>query len=254
MESEWERGDERGHLGPDVGGRVVARRRPPGASVRGRLAGRRTRRTAPDPGDFLRRRREARRPGARLALLRADLALRWEAGDRVGVEWYLRPVSPTWATRPCVALIYEEFCLREEDGEAPDPAEFLARFPEVAAPLRRVLDIHGLVGSASAPRAASVSISPAAAPGRRRFPEAGQTIAGFHLVEELGRGAFARVFLRRGAAARRPAGGAEGRAARARASRRPWPGSSTPTSSRSTPTGPTRRRGCTCSACPISAG
>ena len=29
------------------------------------------------------------------------------------------------------------------------------------------------------------------------FPEAGQTIAGFHLVEELGRGAFARVFLAR---------------------------------------------------------
>ena len=29
------------------------------------------------------------------------------------------------------------------------------------------------------------------------FPEVGQTIAGYHLVEELGRGAFARVFLAR---------------------------------------------------------
>ena len=29
------------------------------------------------------------------------------------------------------------------------------------------------------------------------FPEAGETIGGFYLVEELGRGAFARVFLAR---------------------------------------------------------
>ncbi len=34
-------------------------------------------------------------------------------------------------------------------GEHPDPGEFLARFPQVAPALRRVLDIHGLVGSGS---------------------------------------------------------------------------------------------------------
>ena len=90
-----------------------------------------------------------------------------------------------------VALIYEEFCLREEDKEAPDPVEYLERFPEVATQLRRVLEIHGLVGSASVTTAALSDSSTAAI----IFPEAGQTIAGFHLVEELGRGAFARVFL-----------------------------------------------------------
>jgi serine/threonine protein kinase len=141
----------------------------------------------PDPDDFLPA-DGLDRPGARLALLRADLALRWEAGEKVGVEWY-RDRYPDLGAETLVALIYEEFCLREEDQESPDPAEYRRRFPEVASRLRRVLDIHGLVGSgqtttAHAPSATEIP-----------FPEAGQTIAGFHLVEELGRGAFARVFL-----------------------------------------------------------
>ena len=41
------------------------------------------------------------------------------------------------------------------------------------------------------------SISDGATSGAAIFPEAGQTIGGFSLVEELGRGAFARVFLAR---------------------------------------------------------
>ena len=54
-----------------------------------------------------------------------------------------------------------------------------------------MLDIHGLVGSASATTATHARADATAI----AFPEAGQTIAGFRLVEELGRGAFARVFL-----------------------------------------------------------
>ncbi len=85
-------------------------------------------------------------PGARLALLRVDLALRREAGEAVGAEWYRRRY-PDLDDETLVALIYEEFCLREDDQEDPDPAEYVARFPEVAERLRRVFDIHGLVGS-----------------------------------------------------------------------------------------------------------
>jgi serine/threonine protein kinase/tetratricopeptide (TPR) repeat protein len=141
----------------------------------------------PDPDDFLPDDPSAY-PGARLALLRADLALRWEEGERVGAEWY-RERYRDLGDETLVALIYEEFCLREEEHETPDPTEYFQRFPEVANQLRRVLEIHGLVGSASA-TTATLSDTPAVV-----FPEAGQTIAGFHLVEELGRGAFARVFL-----------------------------------------------------------
>ena len=134
--------------------------------------------------------------GARLAILRTDMALRWDVGEKVGAQWYLDRFSDL-GEDTIVALIYEEFCLREEDQEHPDPAEFLARFPQVAVGLGRVLEIHELVGSGTVPTTLSYSSSSngAATTSGRAFPEAGETIADFVLVEELGRGAFARVFL-----------------------------------------------------------
>lgn len=141
----------------------------------------------PEPDDYLGP-DPSRRPGDRLALLRADLGLRWEMGQRVGVEWY-RDRYPDLSDETLVALIYEEFCLREEEQGKAEPDEYYARFPEVAPQLRRVLDIHGLVGS-GATTALHISEESEVA-----LPETGQTIGGFHLVEELGRGAFARVFL-----------------------------------------------------------
>ncbi|QEH33598.1 Serine/threonine-protein kinase PknK [Aquisphaera giovannonii] len=139
--------------------------------------------------------------GATLAILRADLSLRWEAGDRAGAAWYLERFKDL-GEDSVVALLYEEFCLREEDGERPDPASYLARYPALAEPLRRVLDIHELIGSATATNSILGAPSMAGPGGRSAtdeppYPEAGQTIAGFYLVEELGRGSFARVFLAR---------------------------------------------------------
>jgi serine/threonine protein kinase/tetratricopeptide (TPR) repeat protein len=151
----------------------------------------------PDPDDFLDAAGSTDNgPGARLALLRADMALRWEAGEKPGTEWYLDRYSDL-SEDTIVALAYEEYCLREEDGEKPDPADYLVRFTCVARPLRRVLEIHELVGSGST--ATALALSPANAPDQSEsdFPEAGQIIDGFVLVEELGRGAFARVFLAR---------------------------------------------------------
>ena len=191
----WERGvgPRRGPPRPPVRGRLARRRRPPP----------RPRRLPPG--------RPSRPPGrpARPAPGRPRPPL--GGGETVAAESY-RDRYPDLDDETLVALIYEEFCLREEEEEAPDPAEYVARFPDLAPRLRRVLDIHGLVGSATDLGSLvddDSTDSPAVA-----FPEAGQTIAGFHLVEELGRGAFARVFLAARAAARRPAGGPEGRADR----------------------------------------
>ncbi len=144
-------------------------------------------RRRPDPADYLPGGPDAT-PAAWLALLRADLNLRWDAGEAVRVECY-RDAHPGLDAETMVALCYEEFCRREEDGEAPFPPEYDERFPDLSDRLRRVFDIHELVGNA-----ASTDLhvpGPELAP----FPEAAQTIAGFHLVEELGRGSFARVFL-----------------------------------------------------------
>ncbi len=146
-------------------------------------------RSRPDPADFLPDGPDAT-PAARLALLRADLNLRWDDGEAVRVEAY-RDRFPGLDAETLVALCYEEFCRREEDGEGPFPAEYDERFPALAERLGRVFDIHDLVGNA-----ASTDLH-VAGPDAAPFPEAGQTIAGFHLVEELGRGSFARVFLAR---------------------------------------------------------
>ena len=148
-----------------------------------------TTRGRPDPGDFLPDPPDAT-PAAWLALLRSDLNLRWDAGESVPVEAY-RDRYPGLDAETLVALCYEEFCRREEDGRAPFAAEYDERFPELADRLRRVFDIHDLIGNAD-----STDLH-APDPPADPFPEAGQTIAGFHLVEELGRGSFARVFLAR---------------------------------------------------------
>jgi eukaryotic-like serine/threonine-protein kinase len=140
----------------------------------------------PDPLAFVPDESDCRN-GDRLALLRTELTLLWEDGRKLPVEEYLKRF-PDLDDETCVALIYEEFCLREEDSDAPVPAEYFARFPTYTERLRRVFDIHHLVGSAkSTSLVAPSSSSPP-------LPEMGQTIAGFRLVEELGRGAFARVF------------------------------------------------------------
>ena len=149
-------------------------------------------RRRPDPADFLPQGPDAT-PAAWLALLRIDLNLRWDEGEPVRVEAY-RDRYPKLDVETLVALCYEEFCRREEDGQAPFPSEYDERFPHLADRLRRVFDIHELVGNAAS---TDFDAGATADPDVPVFPEAAQTIAGFHLVEELGRGSFARVFLAR---------------------------------------------------------
>ena len=142
----------------------------------------------PDPASYLPD-DPGRRPAALLALLRADLTLRREAGERARVERYLGRF-PELPPEVLVALVYEEYCIREEAGEAPDPREYDTRFPAIAADVRELIDIHEFVDSSQdqlAGDAARVEKVP--------FPIAGETIGGFRLVEELGRGGMARVFL-----------------------------------------------------------
>ncbi len=151
-----------------------------------------TPRRRPDPADFLPEGPDST-PAAWLALLRIDLNLRWDDGEPVRVETY-RDRYPGLDVETLVALCYEEFCRREEDGQTPFPSEYDERFPHLADRLRRVFDIHELVGNA----ASTDFHAPAEPdPDTPPSPKPAQTIAGFHLVEELGRGSFARVFLAR---------------------------------------------------------
>ncbi|GIW89540.1 MAG: hypothetical protein KatS3mg108_3864 [Isosphaeraceae bacterium] len=134
-------------------------------------------------------RREGRdQPADWLAVLSRELSLRRQAGQRCSAPDLLDRYP--WLDDPVrVGLLYEDYCLREEAGEQPDPAEYLRRFPSLAPSLSRLLAIHQLVGSSTSTlfRRTCHDTAPA-------LPEAGQTIGGFLLQEELGRGGLARVF------------------------------------------------------------
>src|SRR5438445_3375155 len=72
----------------------------------------------PDPGEYLPADPE-QRPAVLLALLRADLVLRWRAQEPCPIEWYCDRY-PELDDESLVALLYEEYCLREEAGESPE--------------------------------------------------------------------------------------------------------------------------------------
>ena len=125
----------------------------------------------------------------------------WDRGLAPAAEDYLRRLDPA-DFQGAVDLIYREYCLAESDGQAPDRASYVARFPRYGDALRRLLDVHGacspsLLGRLLGPAPASASamgtgLAGEAGPG---LPEAGDSIGPYLLRRELGRGSFARVFL-----------------------------------------------------------
>jgi serine/threonine protein kinase/Flp pilus assembly protein TadD len=83
-------------------------------------------------------------------------------------------------------LAYEEYCQRKEAGLPPDPDSFCERFPGFQNSIRKVLEVQRLLEDN--PELLE-ECQPVA------WPEPGQNFVGFNLVRELGRGAFAQVFL-----------------------------------------------------------
>ena len=94
----------------------------------------------------------------------------------------------------------------QDAGEAPDPHEYDARFPAIAAEVRDLIDIHEFVDSS--PDDLLVAKGPDET--TPHFRAAGETIGGFRLVEELGRGANGPGVPRPGASPRGPPGGPQG--------------------------------------------
>jgi predicted Ser/Thr protein kinase len=94
-----------------------------------------TRDAAVPPGDLS--------PVEWAVLLRAELRRRWRQGDPVRVEACLsRHPAVRGSAEAVLDLIEEEARLCEERGEPIDEAEFVRRFPELAAPLRRRFALH----------------------------------------------------------------------------------------------------------------
>jgi serine/threonine protein kinase/Flp pilus assembly protein TadD len=118
-----------------------------------------------------------------VAALCDEMRRRWAAGDMVCAE-AIFDRKPDLRRQPELALeiIYEEICLRQERGEGGCFETLARRFPEWEDQLAVMRDCHRLLEAPS---------------GGPRFPEAGETVADFHLLKALGRGAGGRVFLAR---------------------------------------------------------
>ncbi len=85
-------------------------------------------------------------PAELAALLRVDQRQRWQAGQRVPAEDYLRR-HPELCSDPeaVLDLIYHEFLLRERAGERPAAEVYLRRFPQYAATLTEQIALHRAV-------------------------------------------------------------------------------------------------------------
>jgi serine/threonine protein kinase len=83
-------------------------------------------------------------------------------------------------------LAYDEYCRLVEAGAAPDPDAFCDRFPTFRSSLRRAIQAHDYLEANPALLEEREPIA---------WPFEGETFLGFRLLRELGRGAFARVFL-----------------------------------------------------------
>ena len=110
-----------------------------------------------------------------------DFTQSWERGERPRAERYLDRLR----FEDSAELIYAEYCLAESSDLIPDPADYLRRFPDHVDRLSRLFALHGAVSS--------TTLRDWAEPAE--LPSTGDGIGPYQLLRELGRGAFARVFL-----------------------------------------------------------
>ncbi len=80
---------------------------------------------------------------------------------------------------------YEQYCQLLERGEAVDTEEFCRGYPGLELILQRQIEVHRLIEDQPSLLRECFEVA---------WPRPGHHVAGFRLIEELGRGAFSRVF------------------------------------------------------------
>jgi serine/threonine protein kinase len=127
--------------------------------------------------------------GQQLRVMVDEILDRWRDGDPPDACAVLREY-PQLRNHHSLAvdLAYEEYCLREESGESLNPRQFCARFSQLQHSLARMLDLHQALHSTAMGQnlAARDNVD---------WPRIGERWLDWLLVEEIGRGAFSRVFL-----------------------------------------------------------
>jgi serine/threonine protein kinase/tetratricopeptide (TPR) repeat protein len=108
-----------------------------------------------------------------------------------------QPVQPEellqrWPTDPhtdadVASLLFEDYCKRKETGEEASIVDYEQRFPEHQDSLAVLVRQHAVWRSLNGTHGSSTT--------SLALPSIGDELFGFRLCQELGRGAFARVFL-----------------------------------------------------------
>ncbi len=126
-------------------------------------------------------------PASLAALITADLRSRYARGERPAVADYLERFPQLRDDRGrVVSLVYEEYCLREEQGERLDPDQFCDGYAPWRDSLASQLRHHRLLNRVKPPVPPAVS-----------YPEPGERFGGFRIDSVLGLGGTSRVYLAR---------------------------------------------------------
>lgn len=133
------------------------------------------------------------RQAALLALARVDMACRFDTEDTPRVEEYLHLLDVEEVTPEFVAgLAFEEYMLRLENDEKPNLREYRKRFPGAVRLIQELFMIQEAVAGESLEDEGCSSHQI-----HDGFPRIGETIECFELIDELGCGCFAKVYLAR---------------------------------------------------------
>lgn len=138
---------------------------------------------------------EAVRARVLVELLRITLEHQWSRGDRSAIDRFRHDYPDVFAQSDVLGpLAFEEYRLRIQAGESVTPSDFAMRYGvDVAAwPELEPEEERWRSFSRDAPEDAG-RLEKAC----RLLPNVGEAFEGFTLLSELGRGAFARVFLAR---------------------------------------------------------
>jgi serine/threonine protein kinase/Tfp pilus assembly protein PilF len=116
-----------------------------------------------------------------------DIRSRWQAGESPDTGAAIRAHPELRRYRSIVLdLARVEYELRRQAGEPLSPEAFAERFPSLEQSLGLLIHVHDLLGEDSVRSVRDIA-----------WPKPGDQFLDFELMGELGRGAFARVYLAR---------------------------------------------------------